>query len=156
MTPTIGVPEVLARSRRVITPAIEKAVDRLAPEIRHIATYHLGWTDVEGHPVKAPGGKGVRPTLAILGAEAAWADPEVGVPGGVAVELVHNFSLIHDDIIDTDLERHHRPTVWSVYGVGQAIVAGDALQILAHQVLLESAPDRVRRRRPPWLMPPPP
>jgi geranylgeranyl diphosphate synthase type I len=56
----------------------------------------------------------------------------------VAVELVHNFSLIHDDIIDTDTERHHRPTVWSVYGVGRAIVAGDALQILAHQVLLES------------------
>jgi geranylgeranyl diphosphate synthase type I len=78
--------------------------------------------------------------LAILGAEAAWADPSVGVPGGVAVELVHNFSLIHDDIIDTDTERHHRPTVWSVFGVGQAIVAGDALQILAHQVLLESSP----------------
>jgi geranylgeranyl diphosphate synthase, type I len=142
VTPTIGVPEVLARSRRVINPAMEKALDRLAPEIRHIATYHLGWTDVEGHPIKAPGGKGIRPTLAILGAEAAWADPHTGVPGGVAVELVHNFSLIHADIIDTDLERHHRPTVWSVYGVGQAIVAGDALQILAHQVLLESSPER--------------
>ena len=60
------------------------------------------------------------------------------MPGGVAVELVHNFSLIHDDIIDTDTERHHRPTVWSVYGIGPAIVAGDALQILAHQVLLET------------------
>jgi geranylgeranyl diphosphate synthase, type I len=60
------------------------------------------------------------------------------VPGAVAVELVHNFSLIHDDIIDTDVERHHRPTVWSVYGIGPAIVAGDALQILAHQILLET------------------
>jgi geranylgeranyl diphosphate synthase type I len=114
------------------------ALDRLAPEIRQIATYHLGWTDAAGHPIEGTGGKGVRPTLAVLGAEAAWADPGVGVPGGVAVELVHNFSLIHDDIIDTDTERHHRPTVWSVYGIGQAIVAGDALQILAHQVLLES------------------
>ena len=64
------------------------------------------------------------------------------MPGGVAVELVHNFSLIHDDIIDTDTERHHRPTVWSVYGIGPAIVAGDALQILAHQVLLESPSGR--------------
>ena len=140
MTPTIGVPGVLARSRRVINPAIAAAVDRLAPEIRHIAAYHLGWTDADGKPVDAPGGKGIRPTLAMLGAEAAWADSEVGVPGGVAVELVHNFSLIHDDIIDTDMERHHRPTVWSVFGVGPAIVAGDALQILAHQVLLESSP----------------
>lgn len=140
MTPTIGVADVLARSRQAIHPAIAAAIDRLAPEIRHIATYHMGWTDRSGNPIEAPGGKGVRPTLAILGAEAAWADPEVGVPGGVALELVHNFSLIHDDIIDSDTERHHRPTVWSVYGVGPAIVAGDALQVLAHQVLLEASP----------------
>ena len=140
MTPTIGVADVLARSRRAIHPALSAAIDRLAPEIRQVAAYHMGWTDPDGNPVEAPGGKGVRPTLAILGAEAAWAEPEIGVPGGVAVELVHNFSLIHDDIIDTDTERHHRPTVWSVYGVGRAIVAGDALQVLAHQVLLESSP----------------
>jgi geranylgeranyl diphosphate synthase type I len=116
------------------------AIDRLAPDIRRLATYHLGWTDVEGRPVGAPGGKGIRPTLALLSAEAAWADASVGVPGGVAVELVHNFSLIHDDIIDEDTERHHRPTVWSVYGVGPAIIAGDALETLAHQVLLEASP----------------
>jgi len=140
VTPTIGVSDVLARSRRAIHPAITSAVDRLAPEIRQLAAYHMGWIDRSGNPVDAPGGKGIRPTLAILGAEAAWADPEVGVPGGVAVELVHNFSLIHDDIIDTDTERHHRPTVWSVFGVGPAIVAGDALQVLAHQVLLEASP----------------
>jgi geranylgeranyl diphosphate synthase type I len=140
VTPTLGVPEVLARSRRVVNPAIATAVERLAPEIRRIAAYHLGWTDPEGRPVESPSGKGIRPALAILGAEAAWADPEIGVPGGVAVELVHNFSLIHDDIIDTDTERHHRPTVWSVYGVGQAIITGDALQVLAHQVLLEASP----------------
>ena len=139
MTPTIGVADVLARSRRAIHPALSAAIDRLAPEIRQIATYHMGWTDTSGNPVEAPGGKGVRPTMAILGAEAAWAEPEVGVPGGVAVELVHNFSLIHDDIIDTDTERHHRATVWSAFGVGPAIVAGDALQVLAHQVLLEAS-----------------
>jgi geranylgeranyl diphosphate synthase type I len=119
-----------------------EAIARLAPEIRRLASYHMGWTDPDGNPVESPGGKGIRPTLAVLAAEAAWADAELGVPGGVAVELVHNFSLIHDDIIDTDTERHHRPTVWSVYGIGPAIVAGDALQILAHQVLLESPSGR--------------
>jgi geranylgeranyl diphosphate synthase type I len=118
------------------------AIERLAPEIRRLAAYHMGWTDAGGNRIESSGGKGIRPTLAILAAEAAWAEPEVGVPGGVAVELVHNFSLIHDDIIDTDVERHHRPTVWSVYGIGPAIVAGDALQILAHQVLLESPSGR--------------
>ena len=62
------------------------------------------------------GGKGIRPALAVLSAEAAWADAEVGAPGGVAVELVHNFSLIHDDLMDGDLERRHRPTVWALWG----------------------------------------
>jgi geranylgeranyl diphosphate synthase type I len=141
MTPTVGVPDVLDRCRQAILPAIAAAVDRLAPEIRHIATYHLGWTDTEGNPVSGHSGKGIRPTLALLGAEAAWAKAETGIPAGVAVELVHNFSLIHDDIIDTDTERHHRATVWSAYGVGPAIVAGDALQVLAHQVLLEAPGD---------------
>jgi geranylgeranyl diphosphate synthase, type I len=142
VTPTIGVPEVLARSRRVIGPAMTAAIERLAPEIRRLVSYHMGWTDIAGNPVDSPGGKGIRPTLAMLAAEAAWAEPEVGVPGGVGVELIHNFSLIHDDIIDTDAERHHRPTVWAVYGIGPAIVAGDAMQVLAHQILLESPTGR--------------
>ena len=138
MTPTLGVSDVLARSRVAIQPALSEAIDRLAPEIRQIARYHMGWTDAAGQPMDGPSGKGVRPTLAMLGAEAAWADPAVGIPGGVGVELVHNFSLIHDDIIDNDTERHHRPTVWSLFGVGPAIVAGDAMQVLSHQVLLEA------------------
>lgn len=139
MTPTTGVPDVLARSRQALGPAMEAAIERLSPDIRQLASYHLGWTDRDGRPAGAPGGKGIRPTLALLSAEAAWADASVGIPGGVAVELVHNFSLIHDDIIDGDHERHHRPTVWSVYGIGPAIIAGDALETLAHQVLLEAS-----------------
>jgi geranylgeranyl diphosphate synthase type I len=140
MTPTTGVPDVLARARLACAPAMEAAIARLTRDVRLSASYHLGWTDAVGAPLSAPGGKGVRPALALLSAEAAWAPSEVGVPGGVAVELVHNYSLIHDDIIDGDTERHHRPTVWSVFGVGPAIIAGDALENLAHQVLLEASP----------------
>jgi geranylgeranyl diphosphate synthase type I len=139
MTPTTGVPDVLTRTRAAITPAMVAAVDRLEPDIRQQAGYHLGWNDAEGRPLDSPTGKGIRPALALLSAAAAWSDPSVGIPGAVAVELVHNFSLIHDDIIDGDTERHHRPTVWSVFGVGPAIIAGDALEILAHQVLLEAS-----------------
>jgi geranylgeranyl diphosphate synthase type I len=142
MTPTTGVPDILARSRRAVEPAMQAAIARLAPDIRKLASYHLGWTDREGNPAGAPGGKGIRPTLALLSAEAAWAPAEVGIPGAVAVELVHNFSLIHDDIIDADVERHHRPTVWSVYGIGRAIIAGDALETLAHQVLQDASDER--------------
>lgn len=140
MTPTIGVPEILARSRRTCAAATVAAIDRLAPEIRRSASYHFGWTNADGTPADTPGGKGIRPALALLSAEAAWAPAGVGIPGAVAVELVHNYSLIHDDIIDGDTERHHRPTVWAVYGVGFAIIAGDALENLAHQVLLEADP----------------
>ncbi|HLI01297.1 MAG TPA: polyprenyl synthetase family protein [Acidimicrobiales bacterium] len=139
MTPTTGVPDVLERARQACTPAMQAAIERLAPHVRRLATYHLGWTDAEGRPRSAPGGKGIRPALSVLSAEASWAPVEVGVPGGVAVELVHNYSLIHDDIIDEDTERHHRPTVWSQYGVGPAIIVGDALENLAHQVLLEAS-----------------
>jgi geranylgeranyl diphosphate synthase type I len=138
MTAPTGVSDVLARCRRSIDPVLAASVDRLSPELCQIARYHLGWSDPQGSPVSAPGGKGIRPALAVLGAEAAGADPVAGVLGGAAVELVHNYSLIIDDIIDGDTERHHRPTVWSVYGVGRAIIAGDALQVLAHQVLLEA------------------
>ena len=54
-----------------------------------------------------------------------------------AVELVHNFSLVHDDIMDGDTERRHRPTAWTVFGIGAAILAGDALLVLAQDILLE-------------------
>ncbi len=143
MTPTMGVPDVLARSQELTTPALMTAIGRLAPDIRRLVSYHMGWSDTSGRPTEEQGGKGIRPALALLSAEAAWADAIISVPGAVALELVHNFSLIHDDIIDGDTERHHRPTVWSVWGIGSAIIAGDALETLAHQVLLEGASPHV-------------
>ena len=93
----------------------------------------------------AGGGKFVRAGLVLTATAAAGAKEAVGTVGGVAIELVHNFSLIHDDIIDRDLERRHRPTMWAEHGVGHAIIAGDALATLAFQILLEEpTPERVR------------
>jgi len=137
--PTRSVPEVLSRARSLVAPALRAAVDRLSPELRPIAEYHLGWADAQGRPSGGDGGKGVRPALAVLSAEAVAAEGIVGVPGGVAVELVHNFSLIHDDVIDEDAERRHRPTVWALFGVGRAVIVGDALLALAQQVVLDPA-----------------
>jgi geranylgeranyl diphosphate synthase type I len=73
-----------------------------------------------------------------MAGEALGADPEDLVAGAVAVELVHNFSLIHDDLMDRDAERHHRPTVWSVWGDAMAVLVGDAMLSLAHEVLDDS------------------
>lgn len=136
MTPTTAVSQVLDRARDVTQPLMRDAVDRLAPNIRTVVSYHLGWTDAQGNAAKVRGGKGIRPALAVLSAEAAWADAGVGAPGGVAIELVHNFSLIHDDLMDGDRERRHRATVWALWGPSVALLAGDALSTLAIAVLL--------------------
>jgi geranylgeranyl diphosphate synthase type I len=146
---TRSAPEVLSRAQLLVQPALRRAVERLSPWIRKPIAYHMGWEDQAGNPASGGGGKGVRSALCLLGAEGVGADAETGVPAGVAVELVHNFSLLHDDIIDGDRERRHRATVWSLWGVGQAIIAGDALLSLAHEVLMEApslaAPEAARR-----------
>jgi geranylgeranyl diphosphate synthase type I len=114
------------------------AVGRLTPSIGDVVSYHLGWTDAAGNPTAVKGGKGIRAALATLSAEASWADAVVGAPGGVAVELVHNFSLLHDDLMDGDVERRHRPTAWALWGPSVALLAGDALATLATDVLLRT------------------
>src|SRR5206468_4837983 len=116
-------------------------------DVREVAAYHLGLPPGQPGSGARPGsgakpagaGKALRPALALLSARAAGAPPQRGVPAAVAVELVHNFSLLHDDIMDGDTERRHRPTAWKVYGVGPAILAGDALLALAQDILLEES-----------------
>ena len=132
-----GVPAMLERGRTLAMPVLRAAVDRLAPPMDTVAAYHFGWIDAEGRPSAGDSGKAVRPALALLSAEVAGAAPEVGIPGAVAVELVHNFSLLHDDLMDGDEQRRHRDTVWKVHGPAQAILVGDALFALANEILLE-------------------
>lgn len=135
MTPPI--PQILERARVLVEPSLRHAVEQLDPQIAPLALYHFGWADEHGRPTESgSGGKGIRSALAVLSAEAAGAPAEAGVPGAVAVELIHNFSLLHDDIIDDDAERRHRPTVWAVFSQGEAIIVGDALHTLAFDVLL--------------------
>src|SRR6202453_5115627 len=135
---TVVMPAGVSVARDLVGPATEAAINRLSPTVRKVAAYHYGFADVDGNPVRKSSGKGLRPALALLSARAAGATPERGVAPAVAVELVHNFSLLHDDIMDGDTERHHRPTAWTVFGVGGAILAGDALLALAQELLLES------------------
>jgi geranylgeranyl diphosphate synthase type I len=127
--------EVLAWGRRLIDPALRAAVDRLPCSLRRIAGYHFGWWDEDGRPAQAGGGKAIRPTLVLLTAEAVGGVPAAVVPAAVAVELAHNFSLLHDDVMDGDATRRHRPTAWTVFGVGAAVLDGDALLALALDVL---------------------
>jgi geranylgeranyl diphosphate synthase type I len=139
---TITMTASLQRTRDLVLPALRDAVARMDPTSAAIAAYHFGWTDLAGHSLDATGGKALRPALALLSAQAVDAPHDIGVPGAVAVELVHNFSLIHDDVMDRDEQRHHRPTVWSVWGVPSAILTGDAMLVAAQQVLLDSPSPR--------------
>ncbi|MFD2350738.1 polyprenyl synthetase family protein [Nonomuraea ferruginea] len=103
----------------------------LHPWSARMAAFTLGWSDADGRPYEGNSGKGVRPAIALLCAEAAGAPAESAVPAAVAVELVHAFSLVHDDIIDLGERRRHRPALWKAYGTGPALLAGDALLALA-------------------------
>jgi geranylgeranyl diphosphate synthase type I len=97
--------------------------------------YHLGWTDQEFQPIQSLGGKRLRPLFSMLTCQAAGGDPHDALPAAAAVELIHNFSLIHDDIQDRSDTRRGRATAWTLWGEAQAINAGDAMFTLAHLAL---------------------
>jgi geranylgeranyl diphosphate synthase, type I len=132
----------LAEVRLMVEPAHRAALDELPAELRHIAGYHAGWWEADGQPSR-PRDKGIRPALALASAAAIpGGTAAMAVPAAVAVQLIHDFTLLHDDIMDGDRIRRHRPTAWSTFGVGAAILTGDALHALAMQLLSESMATR--------------
>ncbi|NWG34925.1 MAG: polyprenyl synthetase family protein [Chloroflexi bacterium] len=98
-------------------------------------TYHMGWTG-EGAGPEATG-KRVRPLLVLLCASACGADWQTALPAAAAVELVHNFSLVHDDIQDHSPKRRGRDTAWVKWGAPMAINIGDALFVLSNQAMMD-------------------
>ncbi len=98
--------------------------------------FHLGWADETFHPKLADGGKRLRPVFCLLACEMVSGRYEPALPAAAAIELLHNFSLVHDDIEDGDKLRRHRATLWTLVGVPHAINAGDALFALAQCELL--------------------
>ncbi len=98
--------------------------------------YHLGWTDESFQATRSQaGGKRLRPLFCLLACQAVGGEPQQALPAAAAVELIHNFSLLHDDIEDNSPTRRHRTTVWKIWGEPQAINAGDGMFALAHLAL---------------------
>jgi geranylgeranyl diphosphate synthase type I len=116
--------------------AVAQAPQQQHAELFGILRYHLGWVDSTLKPSPAESGKRVRPMLCLLACEGCGGDWQKALPAAAAVELLHNFSLIHDDIEDGDRTRRGRPTVWAVWGEARGINAGDAMFGLAHLALL--------------------
>lgn len=97
--------------------------------------YPLGWVDQDNQPYNKVTGKRIRPLLLLLVNEAAGGNWQSAVPAAAAVEILHNFSLVHDDIQDNSPIRHNRPSVWKIWGEAHAINVGDALFGLAFKAL---------------------
>jgi geranylgeranyl diphosphate synthase, type I len=127
----------LAEYTNLFRPKIEETlqilIDQAIPpgydELKSMLSYHMGWEGNDGNAQ----GKRIRPILLLLCVEACGSPWETGLPFAAAIELIHNFSLIHDDIQDQSPTRHGRPTVWNKWGIAQAINAGDFLFTLAFQ-----------------------
>lgn len=122
----------------LIEPPIQAALASLDGRsllLSGMVRYHLGYADRDLEavdPATVDRGKRIRPAVAMLAAGAAGGDPADAAPVATAIELLHNFTLIHDDIQDESPARRHRPTVWALWGIKQAINAGDALFSAAH------------------------
>ena len=129
--------EALTRARATVEPVLRAAVATLPSAMGRIAAYHLGWADAAGDPAHADPGKAIRPALVLASARAHGAAPEPAARAAAAVELAHTVTLLHDDVMDRDTTRRHRPTAWAVFGVPDAILAGDAMHALALRLLAE-------------------
>ncbi|MEU1016984.1 family 2 encapsulin nanocompartment cargo protein polyprenyl transferase [Streptomyces sp. NPDC005898] len=129
--------EILAAARAYVDPELRGAVDSLPRSLRRVARYHFGWEHADGTPAEGNAGKAIRPALVLAAVRALGGDPAGAVRAAAAVELTHNFTLLHDDVMDRDTTRRHRPTAWTVFGDADAILVGDALQALAHRLLAE-------------------
>ncbi len=123
-------PLIEAEMQRVIGPALGVYAGHYG-----MLRYHMGWVDAQMQPAVVNSGKRIRPIACLLACQAVGGAAEDALPAAAAVELLHNFSLIHDDVEDDSPTRRHRPTVWALWGVPQAINAGDAMFTLARLAL---------------------
>ncbi len=131
-----SLPKSFTSYRDTVRVELEKVIDSCPPALGNILRYHMGWQDEYGRYCSRGSGKFIRPTLCLLSCQAVGGNTSGVTPAASAIELIHNFSLIHDDIEDASYERHHRPTVWRLWGQSQAINAGDAMFTLAYLALL--------------------
>ena len=124
-------PLVLSRYKDVLDLALKDAISDRRIFLYDMLRYCMGWSDAYGAPLETKKGKGIRPSLCLFTCDALGGDIEKALPAAVSLELIHNFSLIHDEIQDSDEIRHHRPTLWNVWGIPKALVAGNVMRVLA-------------------------
>ncbi|WP_280395631.1 polyprenyl synthetase family protein [Nocardia brasiliensis] len=130
--------ELLLDARRLCAPGINQAIETLSSPLHLMAGYQLGWWDSAGKRSTTNQGKSIRAALVFAATRACGGNVGDAVPAAAAVELMHNFTLVHDDLMDEDILRRGRPTVWRVWGKTNAILLGDALHAAAVQALVRA------------------
>ncbi|OAR27699.1 farnesyl-diphosphate synthase [Streptomyces sp. ERV7] len=130
--------ELLRSGTALVEPALREVVERLPASLATVCRYHLGWDGGDRAPSAVRAGKRIRPALALLSVRSAGAPERLAAVAGTAVELVHQLSLLHDDIMDGDTERRGRPTAWAHFGTGAAVLTGDALVVQAVATILHA------------------
>lgn len=135
-----SVSAIFARYRAEIEAVLRDCIpsDTATPALYDILRYHLGWLDEQFRPVQRSAGKMLRSTLCLLCCEAVSGDYQRALPAAAAVELLHNFSLIHDDVEDRGEERRGRKTVWALWGEPIAVNAGDTMLVLSQLAMLRA------------------
>ncbi|MEV8531073.1 family 2 encapsulin nanocompartment cargo protein polyprenyl transferase [Streptomyces sp. NPDC051211] len=133
---------LLEQTRETVNPQLRRTVEELPGSMRRVAMYHFGWEQADGSPSAGQAGKAIRPALVLASAQALGgpggpAAADAAVRAAAAVELAHNFTLLHDDVIDEDARRRGRATAWTVFGIPDAIITGDAMLALALRLLAE-------------------
>jgi geranylgeranyl diphosphate synthase type I len=140
-------PASLEQYRQACTDTLRSLLQDFRLPLYDMMRYHLGWLDSSGAPAAAYAGKALRPALCLMACDALCGSYRPALPAAAAIELLHNYSLVHDDVQDGDRERRGRPTVWSLWGKAQAINVGTAMRILANLALhrLELPPAKLLR-----------
>lgn len=125
-----------------LLPLIERELEELVHAPHHslgtyygMMRYHLGWLDEDLSQIQANSGKRLRPMLCLLSCQALGGRIQQALPAACAVELIHNFSLVHDDIQDGSHTRRGRRAVWDIWGMAHGINVGDGLFVLARLAL---------------------
>ena len=126
-TKTKHPPKIFSKYSPDIIKASKKFLSTHNVAVYDMLRYSMGWKGLYEIKTSATKGKALRPTLCLLACAATGGSTKQAMPLAVAIEFIHNFSLIHDDIQDHDETRHHRPTLWTLTGVPKAISAGNSL-----------------------------
>lgn len=147
----MNTPDEIIKLLKTYNQTVEKEIDTFlkngkaqkkgnVSDMYGMMRYFMGFTDEKFTGPKVYGGKRFRPALCLLLADLYGSEKgkSVALKGAASIELFHNFSLIHDDIVDKDPLRRGRPTVWKVWGADYALNTGDAQLVLSQTKALEA------------------